>query len=358
MGLIFDRIHFPHVHLPTHGYNESLLHKEIERIEALRLRDYDTALLLAIMKFLPLAKILKGVCYFDSENDKVDVPLEEGTEDLVVKLYEQIYGPPKEGFIPTFNTDYSKQLPESEEYIGYPGIFHYPSNALIYSARRGIPLINDNPNLPVLALRGESAKNNAKLLSATIAIECIKFVLPKIRPLTPGELVEIRDEVAEHTSHFRVALLRFAGELNKAILSSATAEEIGQAARFLVETNVYPQLLELKSFVNQPSRPWYSRAYDIVKKVPELTAGFLTLPTNIALANLLSAITGILVDVDNDRKNKAKTIKRSGLYYEETNDILAAIGREKQIKGWLRAKKVVLIESINPTWQDLSEDWL
>jgi len=46
------------------------------------------------------------------------------------------------------------------------------------------------------------------------------------------------------------------------------------------------------------------------------------------------------------------------VYYEETNDIQEAIGREKQIKGWLRAKKIALIESINPTWQDLSEDWV
>jgi putative endonuclease len=44
------------------------------------------------------------------------------------------------------------------------------------------------------------------------------------------------------------------------------------------------------------------------------------------------------------------------LYYEETNDILAAINREKQIKGWRRDKKIALIESINPEWKDLSED--
>ena len=44
-------------------------------------------------------------------------------------------------------------------------------------------------------------------------------------------------------------------------------------------------------------------------------------------------------------------------YYEETNDIVAAIEREKQIKGWLRKKKIVLIESQNPDWKDLSEDW-
>jgi len=43
------------------------------------------------------------------------------------------------------------------------------------------------------------------------------------------------------------------------------------------------------------------------------------------------------------------------VYYEVTDDVHAAIAREKQIKGWLRAKKVALIESVNPDWRDLSE---
>jgi putative endonuclease len=43
------------------------------------------------------------------------------------------------------------------------------------------------------------------------------------------------------------------------------------------------------------------------------------------------------------------------VYFEETNDIRAAISREKQIKGWLRKKKIALIESMNPGWKDLSE---
>ena len=45
------------------------------------------------------------------------------------------------------------------------------------------------------------------------------------------------------------------------------------------------------------------------------------------------------------------------VYYESTPDVRSAIAREKQIKGWLRAKKVALIESVNPQWRDLSEDW-
>jgi putative endonuclease len=45
------------------------------------------------------------------------------------------------------------------------------------------------------------------------------------------------------------------------------------------------------------------------------------------------------------------------VYFEVTNDILSAIKREKQIKGWLRKKKIALIESVNPLWEDLSEGW-
>jgi putative endonuclease len=45
------------------------------------------------------------------------------------------------------------------------------------------------------------------------------------------------------------------------------------------------------------------------------------------------------------------------VYYEETSDIAAAIAREKQIKGWLRMKKIALIESANPHWKDLAADW-
>ena len=45
------------------------------------------------------------------------------------------------------------------------------------------------------------------------------------------------------------------------------------------------------------------------------------------------------------------------VYLEITNDVYAALTREKQIKGWLREKKIALIESRNPDWKDLSENW-
>ena len=48
---------------------------------------------------------------------------------------------------------------------------------------------------------------------------------------------------------------------------------------------------------------------------------------------------------------------QSLVYYESTPDVYAALRREKQIKGWLRAKKIALVESLNPGWKDLSEEW-
>ena len=45
------------------------------------------------------------------------------------------------------------------------------------------------------------------------------------------------------------------------------------------------------------------------------------------------------------------------VYFEATDDIWAAIAREKQIKAWRRSKRIALIESMNPQWRDLSEGW-
>ena len=44
-------------------------------------------------------------------------------------------------------------------------------------------------------------------------------------------------------------------------------------------------------------------------------------------------------------------------YYEAAADIRDAAAREKQIKGWLRTKKIALVESTNPKWTDLAAGW-
>jgi putative endonuclease len=45
------------------------------------------------------------------------------------------------------------------------------------------------------------------------------------------------------------------------------------------------------------------------------------------------------------------------VYYESFGEVSLAIAREKEIKAWRRAKRVALIESMNPKWADLAAGW-
>ncbi len=45
------------------------------------------------------------------------------------------------------------------------------------------------------------------------------------------------------------------------------------------------------------------------------------------------------------------------VYFEQTNDVKAAIAREKEIKRWRREKKNALVQELNPQWKDLSLEW-
>ena len=77
---------------------------------------------------------------------------------------------------------------------------------------------------------------------------------------------------------------------------------------------------------------------------------------------LYTGVTGNLIQRVYEHKQKlikgfTKQYNMTMLvYYEVTSDVRSAIAREKQIKGWLRSKKIALIESMNPEWKDLSEE--
>ena len=45
------------------------------------------------------------------------------------------------------------------------------------------------------------------------------------------------------------------------------------------------------------------------------------------------------------------------VWFERHQDVQRAIAREKELKGWRRAKKIALIESANAAWVDMSHDW-
>ena len=85
--------------------------------------------------------------------------------------------------------------------------------------------------------------------------------------------------------------------------------------------------------------------------------------TNKRNGTLYTGVTNNLMRLIYEHKNKLVDgfTKKYGLnilvHYEMTNDVYSAISREKQIKGWIRKKKLALIEETNPYWKDLSEGW-
>jgi putative endonuclease len=66
----------------------------------------------------------------------------------------------------------------------------------------------------------------------------------------------------------------------------------------------------------------------------------------------------VLQHKDGSFEGFSKTYKCHRLvYWESFDEVIKAINREKQLKGWRRSKKVALIESTNSRWADLAETW-
>jgi putative endonuclease len=90
--------------------------------------------------------------------------------------------------------------------------------------------------------------------------------------------------------------------------------------------------------------------------------GYIYILTNKNNTTLYVGVTSNLPKRIYEHKNKVVKgfTKKYNLtkivYYEVYDDIYNAIVREKQLKGGSRKKKIELIESINPEWEDLSEE--
>jgi len=92
---------------------------------------------------------------------------------------------------------------------------------------------------------------------------------------------------------------------------------------------------------------------------------FIYIATNKRNTVLYTGVTSKLLERIQQHKEKqdkksftAKYNVDKLVYYEEYNDVNNAIAREKQIKNLLRRKKIELIEKMNPSWKDLTEELL
>lgn len=89
--------------------------------------------------------------------------------------------------------------------------------------------------------------------------------------------------------------------------------------------------------------------------------GYIYILTNPGNRVLYTGVTSDLIKRIHEHKNKlvAGFTKKYNvcklIYYEVSDDMVSAITREKQVKGWKRSRKIQLIEELNPYWNDLYE---
>ena len=174
-------------------------------------------------------------------------------------------------------------------------------------------MVNDNPELPIPGLGGGSPRNNAKLLATIMAIECANLILPIVRPLTPQEIVEARDELAPYRAAFRRGMLELTTHLNAQIQSNSTDEDIRETSRFLIEAKVIPALAELQNVMASPKRNWLAASWEVAKEAPAIVTAFSTLPRELAVAKVMAAAGSAFLALDKQDES-SKTLK-SQMYF-------------------------------------------
>lgn len=317
LSFVFDRIHFPGVYVPPPGVIDiEETRKERERIMQKGLRDADTQQLIGALWTAENIEYLAEFCKFTGKPgfDNTD----DGTHPLALCLEELIFGPRDPNIIPIQQGNFVKGLPGGEDrvrsQISLPFWSNYCANALIYSEKNQIPLVADDPRIPVPGIPN-SPKNDTKLLSAILTIECVKLVLPNLKPLPASELREFRNETAQYVKPFRLAMLRMSKELNAAISSDMKMQEVQASAKALVEASVFPELVELTKVMNDPGKPWYKRVVQLATLGPEIATNFSSLPTSLALAKTLCKIIGTLADLRDEQLEKERKLSRTGLHF-------------------------------------------
>jgi len=320
LSFLFDRVYFPGVYMPDVQLDEMALTREIERIQRLRLsRTIEDYQMLQCMSFANHVKHIRDFCIFTGLPGTAGM-LEQGAQDLTMQLEQLVFGPPGPDFFPTPSLGFNRGLPGATKHdfraqVNAPSWLSYPANALVFAGKHGLPLINDNPSLPVPGLPGVDATANAKLLATILSIESVHLAIPKLKALSPQEISEFREQTAQYVKPFRWAMLRLAKDLNAAIKSDMTLAEVQKHAQFIVETTVFPELQELEKVMHDPGKPWYRRAVDLAKSAPELVAGFSTMPLGLAFAKVFAKVAESLADLRDEQLEKERKLGRAGLHY-------------------------------------------
>jgi len=275
MGLLFDRVVFPGVHLPTDGYDQKEYEVELARLLALPPHP-NNGLTIGVFGFLRYVKMLEGFCEFTGREDDVFGRSPENENKLLDQVELSLYGPPPPGFIPSRQTGNSKQIGSSRTaWLGYPGEIHYRAAAIIESASRGIPIVTDEPSVAIPNANALAEGAPARAFANALAVQTLGQIAPTIRVLHPAELMEFRDTHRKDMRAFRRAMMRHGFDLSAAV-RGVPDDKLEAVIVDYVTAKIAPDLDLLREVANGTGRKGGDRLNDVVMIGASFGTGYAT----------------------------------------------------------------------------------
>lgn len=314
MGLLFDRVHFPGVYIPR-DFDPDLVSREIERLEALPGGvDLAGQHMIACMHLATIRDQIEDLCFFTGKSEDVFGTVDAQARHLSEKLAQTIFGPVRAGYIPTYIPGWHKQLPGSREGICLPAPLVYAANAVIYATGNELPMLSDEPSLPVIGMGSPSDAQLEKALTAIVALEALKLVLPSVPIMHPESLRHFRAANAGSLKRFRGGMLHCSRELMAALRQGEDERGIVHLAKKIVEQDIRPSLENLRSDCMRKGTPWYEDLMSVGSATATLAGAYYAASANETTAAVLLALTPFLVAVQKERDRKAE-LSCSPLFY-------------------------------------------
>jgi len=160
--------------------------------------------------------------------------------------------------------------------------------ALRDSLNSGSVPITDIPNSPIPAsiLETFDLKRFAQLHASALSIQSLKIALPPFKEISDYEILEARAELKELLIPFRLSMLALSPVVRHGIENDKSLDEIYQEARYIVDTNIIPDLTELQKKLELEKGKFWRR---ILMKGSTILPNFLF---NWTTKNALSAAIG------------------------------------------------------------------
>jgi hypothetical protein len=313
LALICDHIWLPGVHLPSDVVPVSEIQERLRGMEAYERNPAKKMMWRTLHDFAEPRRILKDVFILTGEYGYPG-KTEPEAQELAQAVERAYFGPPPPGFEPTIEHGFAIGLEGRSNSIAGPGIFTYPANAIVLALKKGLPLVTDNPDMPV-PLAPAGSMHEAHALAFALAVEAVTLVLPPIKAAHPERILEARRGLKDELMPFRARMFELAAELRKAIESQAPDSDLQREARFLVETQVLPALQLLKARLEDRRGRWTEWLVDLTMAAPEIAHYFSSTDPTTAIGKSIGRLMDIVNKIRGTERQQTKEARAMGLTF-------------------------------------------